>query len=191
MSFWEKLGDVVCNTLAGAVTVTALPVILPVAAISAAKEVMTEGAREEGYRQGKSEADATHALALGELRDRLNQVLSKLKNSAEHYQAIFAMQAVALATANCDGYICDAERGQIELFIHGVSQSSLPEDVKTKISEIYEKKPNIKEAFELAKVSGVELDIFDQIIDVVIYADEVQHQNEVVFLQAWNDLKAA
>ncbi|MNR37988.1 hypothetical protein D3C85_1560570 [compost metagenome] len=101
------------------------------------------------------------------------------------------MHAVAVATANCDGVICDSERENIELFIAGVSVSSMPAEVTAKLEALYTTPPSIREAFELAIKSGVTMPVFEEIIQIVIHADGVQHLQEDAFMQAWNTLKIA
>jgi len=148
-------------------------------------------ARNEGYRQGLIDAKAQQQIELEHLQKSLEAALNCLKGAAEHYNAIIAMHAVAVATANCDGVICDNERANIELFIAGVSTSSIPADVTAKLQSIYDTPLSIRDVWELAKKSGVAISIFDEIIQVVIHADGVQHPQEDVFMQAWNTLKSA
>lgn len=147
--------------------------------------------REEGYRQGAIDAKAEQQVVLTHLEQSLEAALNGLKGAAAHYDAIIAMHAVAVATANCDGFICDSERENIELFIAGVATSSIPAQVSSKLKSLYDSPPSIRDAFELAIKSGVAMSVFDEIIQVVIHADSVQHPQEDAFMQAWNTLKIA
>ena len=147
--------------------------------------------REAAYREGVKDTKAQHQLELEHRRKSLEAALHGLKGAAEHYNAIIAMHAVAVATANCDGVICDKERENIELFIAGISVSSIPVEVTAKLKSLYDSPPSIRDAWQLAKNSGVAISVFDEIIQIVIHADDVQHPQEDAFLQAWNTLKLA
>lgn len=214
MSFWKILGGAVlgvgavaaapftgggsilgaatlASSLAGAGTIAAAVGAGAVGAAIGAGLGDDDDAREEGYRQGKMEAKAETRQELEGLRATLQTALQKLNESSKCFNAIYAMEAVAVACANCDGKICAEEREQIEMFISGISHSAYPEMVKARIQELYERPLNIKEAFQLAKNSGVEIEVFDEIVKLVMHADGVVHENEKAFMQAWNNLKAA
>lgn len=147
--------------------------------------------RDEGYRKGAMDTKAQHQIELEHLQKSLEAALNGLKGAANHYNAIIAMHAVAVATANCDGFICDKERANIELFIAGVSTSSIPANVASTLQSLYDTPPSIQDAWALAKNSGVEISVFDEIIQIVIHADETVHPQEDAFMQAWNMLKFA
>lgn len=147
--------------------------------------------RDEAYRKGTMDAKAQHQVELDHLQTSLEAALNGLKGAANHYNAIIAMHAVAVATANCDGVICDKERANIELFIAGVSTGAIPADVTNTLQSLYDTPPSIQDAWALAKSSGVEISVFDEIIQIVIHADEIVHPQEDAFMQAWNMLKFA
>ncbi|MNN65855.1 hypothetical protein D3C81_1813890 [compost metagenome] len=125
------------------------------------------------------------------LKERLEKAMESLKAAGEHFNAIIALNAVAVATAQCDGDITPSERANIELFINGLSADAIPEAVKAKIESLYQQPPTVKEAFELAKKSGMSLSIFDEIINLVVHSDDAVHPQEAAFMQAWNSLKTA
>lgn len=179
------------SSLAGAGTIAAAVGAGAVGAAVGASLGDDDDARKEGYRQGKMEAKAETRQELEGLGATLQAALQKLKESSICFNAIYAMEAVAVACAHCDGEICAEEREEIEMFISGISQSAYPATVKARIRELYENPLNIKEAFQLAKNSGVEIKVFDEIINLVMHADGVVHENEKAFIQAWNNLKAA
>lgn len=148
-------------------------------------------AREQGYQKGYEQGKAENAVAVKELRIKLEQLFAQLKSAGRFFDGILAMQAVAISAANCDGVIGDEERQNIEMFISGLSASALPESVIADITSLYETPPNLPEAFAMARNSGVEMSIFDEIINLVVQADGVVHADEDVYLQAWNSLKVA
>lgn len=143
--------------------------------------------KEEGRQEGKAE----HQKEIEALYGKLNESLSKLDSAAQHYDAIYAMEAVAVAVAYCDGEICEKEREDIQQFINGTSGSALPDSVKRTVEDIYKNPPNIKESFKMANESGVDMDVFEDIINIVMHADGKVHQHEHAFIQAWNELKSA
>ncbi|NOI69606.1 TerB family tellurite resistance protein [Vibrio owensii] len=205
MSFWKVLG----GACAGVAAVVALPIAGPVGAVTAVGAAVAAGigaaaggvaeyydeseseAEERGKRQGKELAMAEYEKRTRDLEAKLAKAIEKLEGSAKYFNAIIAMESVAMACANCDGEISESERENIELFIGGVVGSELPQDVKTKIEGIYKKPPTPAEAFALANRSGVDVSVFNEIIELVMHADGVQHENEKAFLDAWNIAKSA
>lgn len=184
-------GATLASSLAGAGAVAAAGTAAVAGGVIANKLGDDSKVREEAYREGVKVTKAQHQQELDHLQKNLEAALNGLKGAAEHYKAIIAMHAVAVATANCDGSICERERENIELFISGVSASSIPAEVTAKRQSLYDTPPSIRDAWELAKHSGVAIPVFDEIIQIVIHADEVQHPMEDAFMQAWNGFKLA
>ena len=145
----------------------------------------------EGYNEGQRQAKAETDARLAKLSERLEKALARATATQRHFDAILAMHAVAISCAHCDGEIHPAEISHIEMFITGIAGSTAPEDLKQRICDMYEHPPGIQEAFECARDSGVEMSVFDDIIDLVIQADGVMHDQETVFLGAWRALRAA
>ncbi|ELB2965274.1 TerB family tellurite resistance protein [Vibrio parahaemolyticus] len=213
MSFWKVLGGVavgvgavaaapftgggsifgavtLAGSLAGAGTVTAAIGAGAVGAAVGAAMDSDDDIKKKAYRDGKADGIAENAAKLQQLENKLKQAVAKLKDSADYYDTIYAMEAVALAVAHCDGSFCDDERKQIDEFIAGVASSSLPNEIKQKLTDMYESPLNIREAFELVKRAELDLELVDEIIDVVIHADDHVHENESAFIQAWNEMKS-
>ncbi|HDY8109094.1 TPA: TerB family tellurite resistance protein [Vibrio vulnificus] len=213
MSFWKVLGGVavgvgavaaapftgggsifgavtLAGSLAGAGTVAAAIGAGAVGAAVGAAMDSDDDIKKKAYRDGKADGIAENAAKLQQLENKLKQAVAKLKDSADYYDTIYAMEAVALAVAHCDGSFCDDERKQIDEFIAGVASSSLPNEIKQKLTDMYESPLNIREAFELVKRADLDLELVDEIIDVVIHADDHVHENESAFIQAWNEMKS-
>jgi hypothetical protein len=146
---------------------------------------------EDAYMRGLMDGKADIYIKLQALKAKINSKLEELDDIYEGYDAILAMEAVAIACANCDGEICAAEQEHIEMFIHGVSKSAIPDSIKERINDIHERPLSLRQAFHMAKNTGIEFDVFDQIVDVVIHADDIVHEKETAFLESWNALKAA
>jgi len=63
--------------------------------------------------------------------------------------------------------------------------------VLERIESLYREPPTVSEAYALAQDSGVDIAIFDEIINLVVHADSTVHPQEAAFMQAWNELKSA
>lgn len=148
-----------------------------------------EKGRSEGKKEGQKQGKAESAVEIAAMEKKFEELLARLDAAAVNYKAIYAMEAVAVAVASCDGEICDAERKQIEEFISGISRSVLPQEVKDKIEDLYKNPVNIKEAFEMASATSIGMEVYDSIIQVVMHADGIKYEEEKVFIQAWNELK--
>lgn len=214
MSFWKMLGGAVIGvgavaaapftgggsilgaatllgSLAGAGTIAAAVGAGVAGAAVAASMDDDDQIRSEGFREGEKQAKAEQAETFARFDEKLRTALEKLKESAHHFNAIVALEAVAIAVASCDGTICEYERAEIGEFINGVSSSTLPVSVKAQINNLYEQPVNLPEAFKMARESGLEMSVFDEVITLVMHADGVIHQQENAFMQAWNQLKTA
>ncbi len=205
MSFWKVLG----GACAGVAAVVALPVAGPIGAVTAIGAAVAAGvgaaaggvaeyyddsdkkAEEKGQRYGEQSAKAEYEQRTRDLEERLEVALAKLRENSDFYNILIAMESVAIACANCDGHIDEKERAQIEMFLQGASRSALPTHVKRVLEDIYQNPPTPNEAFKLAKESGLDTNVFNEIIEVVMHADGVQHKSEQAFLDAWNVAKAA
>ena len=157
------------------------------AAISESEEEEKEKARNEGRAEGKAEA----AIETKNLEAKLMSALEKLKSHDKHFKAIIALEAVGVSCAACDGDFSEQEKEEIGEFVKGMMAQTIPDDVKEKIQKIYDSPPNIKEAFSLAKDSGIPLDIYEDMIKFVMEIDGVIKKEEVAFIRAWEQLKAA
>lgn len=147
--------------------------------------------REQYEQQGYAKGKAENAAIVGQLRQKLQELFTELKNAGKFFEGITAMQAVAIAAANCDGEICDDEKQNIEMFISGLSAAALPESLIAQITELYKVPPSLRMAFELAHDSGIDMLVFDEIIQMVVQSDGQVLPAENAFMQAWNELKAA
>ena len=138
-------------------------------------------AREEG----KIEAKAEYTIQLTELQNKLVAACSGADN---HFNAIIALEAVGVACAACDDDFSEKEKEEIGEFVKGMLAQNIPEDVKEKIKEVYDNPPTVEEAFILAEKSGVELSVYEELIQFVMEIDGVKEEEEA-FVHAWNQLK--
>lgn len=184
-------GATLLGSLAGAGTIAAAVGAGVAGAVVAANLDGDEEARKAGFDEGLKQAKAEQLAELKVLNERLEKAMQSLKAAGAHFNAIIALNAVAVASAQCDGAITPAERESIELFIHGLAAGAIPAPIKAKIESLYQQPPTVKEAFALAKNSGMSLSIFDDIINLVVHSDGSVHPQEAAFMQAWNHLKSA
>lgn len=184
-------GATLLSSLAGAGTVaTAVGVGLAGAAVGASLDGDTK-ARKAAVEEGRKIGKAEHLAELKKLQQGLKDALESLKKTEGYFRTVIALHAVAAATACCDGNISTEERETIEQFIAGISSISLPDDVVKRIDSLYERPIPIKNTFDLAKSSGLDMALFDEVISLVVHADASVHPQEATFIQAWNQLKSA
>jgi hypothetical protein len=158
--------------------------------VGAAMADSEKNEKKQIKEEGRAEGLAENAIQIEKLANKLSQALEKLKSHDEHFKAIIAMEAVGAACAACDGDFSDNEREEIGEFVKGMIAQSIPKDVKEKIQDIYDNPPTVKEAFLLAKDSGMSLDVYEDLIRFVMEIDGIKPEEEA-FVKAWNQLKAA
>jgi len=186
-------GATLLGSLAGAGTIAVAVGAGVAGAVVAANLDGDEEAHKAGVEAGRKQAKAEHLAEITKLNQELEKVMQSLKLAGKHFNAIMALNAVAVAvaTANCKGGISEEDREGIEQFITGVAAGAIPDIVKAKIESLYQQPPTIKEAFILAKESGMDMSIFDEIIKLLVLSKASVHPQEAAFMQAWNSLKAA
>ena len=133
---------------------------------------------------------AKHDIELKKMEEKLKQYLGAIRQREGYFDAVLAMMAVGISASNCDGEIHDEERKAIELFVAGISATNLPAGVKTEMNNIYSEPPNLQTAYNLARRSNVPNELCEEIIEMVIHADGVQHREESAFLAAWRSVKS-
>lgn len=158
--------------------------------VGAAVADSDEKEKKQAKEQGRAEGRAENALQIEELVKKLSQALEKIKSHDEYFKVIIAMEAVGVSCAACDGDFSDNEREEIGEFVKGMIAQSIPKVVKEKIQGIYDNPPTVREAFLLAKDSGMSLDVYEDLIRFVMEIDGIKPEEEA-FVHAWNQLKAA
>lgn len=141
-------------------------------------------ARSEGRNEGKAEMAEKFQV----LQASLHEALMALKEHDKHFNALIAMEAVGVACAACDGDFSDHERREIGEFVKGMGEQSIPNGVRMKMADIYDNPPSVREAFELAKNSGIPMQVFVDLIKCVMEIDGIK-QEEQEFLVAWGQLE--
>lgn len=123
------------------------------------------------------------------LKKELSTAFKNLSSMDEYWEAIVAIEAVAVASASSDKDFSDTERKEIKLFIQKINPGKeMPSVVKEKIDEIYANPLPLNKAFLLAKETKIEMSVFEEILAVVMHTDGVKFEEKVV-LNAWHDFK--
>jgi len=142
-------------------------------------------------RHASERERAEDALKFKKYEEAFAAELSKGLEAQYYFDLIVALAAVGMACAACDGAVSADERADIEAFIATPGVKQLPQAVRAKLDFLTANPPSIATAFELAKqYGGNSLDLFDDIIDLVIYSDGIVHSTESVFLLQWAELKS-
>lgn len=206
MSFWKVLG----GACAGVAAVAALPVAGSVGVVTALGAAVAAGVgaavggvaeyyddseskiEERGKRIGKQEAEAAHAIKMNKLRDELANKLGDIEKREKFLVTAFA---VGMCAANADRDICAEERDELELLVAGIGKSEmLSQATKYRIQRWYITPPNLNTVWQMIEKNGFNdpehLAIFDDVVNMVVWADNEQNHDEAEFIQAWHSLVA-
>ena len=143
-------------------------------------------------RSEKGTAKTEHNVQMRNLTNQTESYIASVILDRERYfEVIRALFAVGISAANCDGQIQDEQRRTIEQFTAGVSAASLPKSVNDQIQRMYASPPNLQTAFGHAQKANVPMYLCEQVIEVVIDADDVIKKDERAFINGWRSLSAA
>ena len=144
----------------------------------------------EGEEVGDVSSDekATSVIKIQELEKRLQKSVNALEGVDAYFKGVLALEAVAVAVANCDGNICEIEQQTIDEFIRGLNSKNFPELYIKRAQDLRDSPPSVREAYSLACDSGLEMSLFEAVIEVVVHADGHVHKNEQAFISAWAEL---
>ena len=125
------------------------------------------------------------------LKKELSTAFDNLSSMDEYWDAIVAIEAVAISSASSDKDFSDAERKTIKEFVQKINPNKeVPSEVQEKIEAFYANPLPLNEAFLLAKETKVEMSVFEDILEVVMHTDGVKFEEKVV-LHAWHAFKEA
>ena len=130
-------------------------------------------------------------INLDDTFDEFREQLSAYKNngSGDYGQLLLALAAVGIATANADDGISDSERKQIQDFFEVIEMSSIPRNMKQKITDLLDAPPSILKAFQYAQdVPHCDPNIFRNMIIIVGNCDDDFSEKEREFLKTWDCL---
>jgi|GEM_PF-6772211 len=145
---------------------------------------------KKGYEQGVMETTAVYEAKTKELREKLFETLSKLQDTQGYYKGLLAMYTVASSVSNLKGQISQEDIDYIDVLIGGVSKERLPQEVKYEIEKILNNPLKISAAFDVAKKSGVEIKIFDEIVEIISSRSSQENGSQQEVFEMWCSLNA-
>ena len=203
MSFWKVLGGVAagigtvaCLPVAGAVgavTLAGAAVAGTVGGIAGAAVAMNDEECEEELSESRENNNKLKArIAMQEtFIKECEKDLEKLSPYEAHAKYLVSLVAIGVAAANADGMISPEEEEALDAFVLGMSQSRLPDEVLSTIEDLKNNPPNLVTAVKIAEEMGcLHWKRFDQVINLVIDADEKINDKEKAFLQAFRNMAA-
>lgn len=133
---------------------------------------------ETGIKCGEAIAAKKYEKKIIALTKRLNEYKDFERN-------IVGLFAIGIAVANSDGKICEEEINTLDLFISGVSKIKLPAHIRIEVRKLRNNPPSIEEAIKKAKEYGCRKQDIDDVINIMVEADEIITPEEEVFIQRW------
>ena len=180
MGFWKIVGCAAAYAVGGPIIGTA---VTGAVIIKDAKDK----ARQEGRRQGVSEAHAEDAIKMKKMEDAMARVSNSMKEANEHYQLIIALTAIGMATAKADGVVSPSEVCDMDEYIAGISKSALPQNVKDKILYYRSNPPSFSEAVaEVKKLPRYNPQDFRDLIEIIAASDGRVTAAERNLLAKWD-----
>jgi hypothetical protein len=138
--------------------------------------------KEEAFKAGAASAERKY-------EEKLGAVYEKLRQSLAYEKHVLALFALGSAVASVDGKITADEKRDIEEFVAGVSAKGLPEAILADIRRLYENPPSVDQALIYIKASGVARDVVEDLVEVVIQADDYVAPEEWQFKLKWENYK--
>ncbi|WP_448250578.1 tellurite resistance TerB family protein [Thalassotalea agariperforans] len=180
---WLK---VVGGALAGVGAIVALPIAGPVGAITATGAAIAAGVgAAAGAISGEDDNEYKDELVKERANNKRN--VDTVDDFQECANKALSLFAVGMAAAKADGYICKKEQEAIEVFCNGLRKDNYPESVINSFDEIREQKPSLTTALKIMeeKDPNPEIDVYIELINLVIHANDKVHDKEVAFLEAF------
>ena len=102
-----------------------------------------------------------------------------------------AIYALSISIAYCDEIFSKEEQEIINKFIKEIYKSNCGEAFKSKIKEIYENPPTFENVVRdyITKVDDNKWNIFDEVIEEVIKADDEKSKEEEEYRNKWEEYK--
>ena len=102
-----------------------------------------------------------------------------------------AIYSLSISIAYCDGIFSKEEQEIINKFIKEIYKSNCGEAFKSKIKEIYENPPTFENVVRdyITKVDDNKWNIFDEVIEEVIKADDEKSKEEEEYRNKWEEYK--
>lgn len=121
--------------------------------------------------------------------EKLKKSLEVLHCDKEYFNFIIASTAVGLATANADGEISECELADIEEFVGGIANTQYPQYVKDSLQELRQTIPNLGTVIKyFEKIPPESIKSLEELIEIVIWSDGEEHESEIRFRIAFQEL---
>lgn len=158
------------------------------AALAKNDEKKYDNAKKEGYYNAKAE----HALEMERLQSELAEMMADI---AKREQFILTAFALGICCAYADGNVCQNELDELDLLVSGIGTSDLlSETTKNQIKDMRVSPPNLTTVWAMIKKFGFDTEhhikIFNTVVELVVYADEILTPHEEEFMKRWNNLAA-
>lgn len=169
------------GSLAGAGTIAAA--VGAGAAGAAAGYAMSRNEEEEKAKNNNEIAKLKKQL------EEMKKLLNVLTSDNEYFNFIIAATALGLSAANADGNISEEELADIKAFVGGIGNTQYPQHVKDKLEELEKNVPNLATVMKyIEKVPPESLESLEELIEVVIWSDGIEHESEIRFRIAFQEL---
>lgn len=179
-------GASLASSLAGAGAIAAATGAGAIGAASGAVFNDMEENERYGERQRSKSRGFEDGIKEGSAKTKKN-MLPILKNIKKRDQFLIALTAFSYAIANCDGKITEEELDELDHYLNYIkNNSTLSPSIKRKLTEIKNKKAGFREIQkELDKVDVESLEIFHEVLNDIITADNVTSKEEKEFKRMW------
>ena len=180
------LGKVLVGVAAGLGVVAAAPVLGGVGVLTGAGALVGAGAGAIGgmlASQNKKDNGDDNSLHADKEEKYFGDDLTEEKG--------LAIYALSISIAHCDGTFSKEEQEIINKFIKEIYKSNCGEAFKSKIKEIYENPPTFENVVRdyITKVDDNKWNIFDEVIEEVIKADDEKSKEEEEYRNKWEEYK--
>ncbi|MGD9553694.1 MAG: TerB family tellurite resistance protein [Arcobacteraceae bacterium] len=143
--------------------------------------------KEEEEEQAKNEKIAKLRIKAEKFEEDFKKAISQFQGDKEYFNYIIAATAAGIAIANADGEISNEELTEINEFIGGAASLNYPEHIITTINKLKDNPPSFNEAMKyLEKVNVSNYESIRSLIELVIEADEIVHEKEKAFVEAFD-----
>jgi tellurite resistance protein len=179
-------GASLASSLAGAGTIAAATGAGALGATSGA--VFNDMEEEERYEERKRSKSKGFEDGIkkgsAQTQKKMNKILNDVKSRD---QFLIALTAFSYAVANCDGRISEEELDELDYYLNYIkTNSNLSAALKGKLTRIKNRKAGFKEIRkELDKLNVKSLKIFDEVLENVISADNIESIEEKKFRETW------
>lgn len=162
------------------------------AGVGAAVGAEDKNEHKRSEQRGEQRASAKFAKRQEKLE---SEIKAMMQDIAKREQFIVAGFAVGICCANSDGVISPEEVEELDYLVAGIGKSDmLSNTTKTQIREMRQTPPNLNTVWALIEQHGLTeqkyIDLFSEIIHIVIEADGKRDPAAVTFVKTWHRLAA-